>query len=42
MPRAKATSPSLIEMPLFDLRKLELELVGDAPLICHAWSMKAK
>lgn len=29
-------------MPRFDLRNCVVRLVGDAPLICHAWSHKAK
>ena len=40
---AKAAPRSnTIEMPKFDLRSLRITLVGDAPLICHAWSQKAK
>lgn len=31
-----------IELPKLDIRTLTLTLVGDAPLICHAWSHKAK
>ena len=44
---AKATSKSIaisseIQLPRFDLRTMEVKLIGDAPLICHAWSEKAK
>lgn len=39
----KATpKTSTIELPRFDLRNLQIKLIGDAPLICHAWSHKAK
>lgn len=41
MAKAKPT-PTIIEMPKFDLRSIEIKLIGDAPLICHAWSQKAK
>ncbi|GAC1339745.1 MAG: hypothetical protein NVSMB20_15990 [Bradyrhizobium sp.] len=33
---------SMIHLPTFDLRKTEIRLIGDSPLICHAWSQKAK
>lgn len=40
---AKATSKvTQISLPRFDLRNLQIKLIGDAPLICHAWSHKAK
>jgi hypothetical protein len=42
MPRAKTSASPVIELPPFDLRRMELRLIGDAPLICHAWSSKAK
>lgn len=32
----------MIELPPLQLRQLEITLVGDSPLICHAWSKKAK
>ena len=35
-------SPSIIQLPRFDLRFMEVCLIGDASLICHAWSHKAK
>jgi hypothetical protein len=31
-----------IELPPIDLRSMTITLVGDSPLICHAWSEKAK
>jgi hypothetical protein len=31
-----------IQLPPLDLRVMGLRLVGDSPLICHAWSEKAK
>ena len=41
MAKAIATS-STISLPKFDLRLMEVKLIGDAPLICHAWSHKKK
>jgi len=32
----------LIKIPQIDVRTMEILLVGDSPLICHAWSQKAK
>lgn len=31
-----------IELPPIKVQRMELTLVGDSPLICHAWSEKAK
>jgi hypothetical protein len=31
-----------IELPKLDLQRMEITIVGDSPLICHAWSAKAK
>lgn len=31
-----------VELPKLDLRMIHIRLVGDSPLICHAWSDKAK
>lgn len=31
-----------IVLPRLDVRTIRITLVGDAPLICHAWSEKAK
>ncbi len=41
MAKAKPT-PITIRLPLFDLRNMNVRLIGDLPLICHAWSHKAK
>lgn len=35
-------SRSTLELPRFDLRMFTVKLVGDSPLICHAWSKKAR
>jgi hypothetical protein len=32
----------VIELPRLDLREMQVTLVGDSPLISHAWSKKAK
>lgn len=29
-------------MPSMDIRYISIKLIGDSPLICHAWSPKAK
>lgn len=31
-----------IELPKLDVQMMEITLIGDAPLIVHAWSVKAK
>lgn len=31
-----------IDLPKLDLQTLQVILIGDSPLICHAWSSKAK
>lgn len=31
-----------IELPKLNLQTIEVTLIGDSPLICHAWSRKAK
>ncbi len=41
MPIAKKESAS-IELPRIDIRMSEITIVGDTPLIVHAWSAKAK
>lgn len=33
---------TVITLPALNIQHLQLRLVGDAPLICHAWSEKAK
>lgn len=37
-----ATDKIAIELPRLNIQTLELPLIGDTPLICHAWSEKAK
>jgi hypothetical protein len=37
-----APASSTISLPRFELRSMRIRLIGDAPLICHAWSHKAK
>jgi hypothetical protein len=41
-PKAAAPEATAIELPPLDVRLLHLRLIGDSPLICHAWSHKAK
>lgn len=36
------TEKLAIELPRLDLQRLTVALVGDSPLICHAWSAKSK
>lgn len=31
-----------IELPMLDIQLMDVTLIGDSPLIVHAWSMKAK
>lgn len=38
----KATAEAVIEIPPIEVKTYVLRLVGDSPLICHAWSAKAK
>lgn len=37
-----APTATAIELPRMDVRLVHIRLVGDSPLICHAWSEKAK
>lgn len=37
-----AAAPTAIELPQLDIRTVEIPLIGDTPLICHAWSEKAR
>lgn len=30
-----------LAIPKIDIRQMEIKLIGDSPLICHAWSKKA-
>lgn len=32
----------VIELPKLEIRIMDIKIVGDSPLICHAWSHKAK
>lgn len=32
----------VIELPKLEIKMIRITLVGDSPLICHAWSKKAK
>lgn len=34
--------PSVVKLPEMKLGKFKIKIVGDTPLICHAWSHKAK
>lgn len=36
------TASKSIEIPAIKINTIEIVLVGDSPLICHAWSRKAK
>lgn len=37
-----AAKDTKIELPKLDLQQFVVQIVGDSPLICHAWSAKAK
>ena len=39
---AKATQTQAVSIPAMNIRSMEIVLVGDAPLVVHAWSDKAK
>jgi hypothetical protein len=38
----KKQETTVIELPKMDIQRMAIRLVGDSPLICHAWSSKAK
>ena len=38
----KKPIPQAITLPPLNLQKIQLKLVGDSPLICHAWSEKSR
>jgi hypothetical protein len=38
----KVVEAGVVVLPKFDLRNMRITLVGVSPLICHAWSSKAK
>lgn len=42
MAAKKAQHDVEIMLPRMDVRQIKLRLEGDSPLICHAWSSKAK
>lgn len=37
-----AKASTAIELPSIDLQTIEVPIIGDSPLICHAWSKKAR
>lgn len=39
---AKGTQSTTIELPPLNIQRVDIPIVGDAPLICHAWSKKAR
>lgn len=41
-PKPAATEPLTISIPRINVQHLKIVVVGDSPLICHAWSEKAK
>jgi hypothetical protein len=42
MPSLKGKDTAQIELPTLNLKVIEVTLIGDTPLISHAWSEKAK
>lgn len=40
--KKKAATEKRIEIPPMNIREIEIVLVGDSPLVVHAWSEKAK
>lgn len=42
MPTTNARGVAPITIPQMAIRSLAVRLIGDSPLICHAWSHKAK
>jgi hypothetical protein len=39
---AGAASKTMVQIPQLNIQQMDITLVGDSPLICHAWSKKAK
>lgn len=39
---AAAPKSMSIELPPMDIRPMQIPIIGDTPLICHAWAAKAK
>lgn len=42
MAKKSEATATVINLPELKLEKFTLKIVGDSPLICHAWSTKAK
>ncbi len=42
MATSKQAAVEMVELKPIDIRRFEITLVGDSPLICHRWSEKAK
>ena len=42
MATKKTDGEATVTIPALDLRNITLKIAGDTPLICHAWSKKAK
>ena len=38
----KKTADTVIALPRLDIKIIQIQIKGDSPLICHAWSEKAK
>lgn len=36
------TATTTIELPPLDIQRIDIPIIGEAPLICHAWSKKAR
>lgn len=39
---AAAKQSTAIELPPLNIQTIDIPIIGDSPLICHAWSKKAK
>lgn len=37
-----ANTSTAIELPSLNIERMDITVIGDTPLICHAWSSKAK
>jgi len=42
VPTTQKTDQTVIDIPPIEVKTYVLRLVGDSPLICHAWSQKAR
>jgi hypothetical protein len=40
--KTDTTAPTTVELPRLNLQRMRFTLIGDSPLISHAWSAKAK